>query len=40
MSSTRWESAYADAQQILELMLGDRAPHPLVELLTGAPLTA
>jgi thioredoxin-like negative regulator of GroEL len=36
----RSESAYADAQQILELMLGDRAPHPLVELLTGAPLTA
>jgi flavin-dependent dehydrogenase len=33
----RSESEYADAYEILELCLGDRAPFGLIEFFTGAP---
>ena len=33
----RSESFAADAREILELCLGDRAPFGLIEFLTGAP---
>jgi 2-polyprenyl-6-methoxyphenol hydroxylase-like FAD-dependent oxidoreductase len=33
----RSESEYADAYQILELCLGDRAPFGLIDFFTGAP---
>jgi hypothetical protein len=33
----RSESEAADAHQILELCLGDRAPFGLIEFLTGDP---
>ena len=33
----RSESEYADAHEIQELCLGDRAPFGLIEFLTGAP---
>src|SRR5580700_8518669 len=33
----RSESEYADAHEILELCLGDRAPFGLIEFFTGAP---
>jgi 2-polyprenyl-6-methoxyphenol hydroxylase-like FAD-dependent oxidoreductase len=32
----RSDSAYADANEILDLLLGDRAPYGLVDLFTGA----
>jgi hypothetical protein len=36
----RSASAHADARQVLDLVLGDRTPYPLVELFRGARLTA
>jgi hypothetical protein len=33
----RSESEYADAYEIVELCLGDRAPFGLIEFFTGSP---
>ena len=33
----RSASAYADAHEVLDLCLGDRAPFGLIEFLTGVP---
>jgi flavin-dependent dehydrogenase len=34
---TRSEAEYADAYEILDLCLGDRAPFGLIDFFTGAP---